>query len=269
MNRGIFRRLKQVFLTKRQRFVMLVGLLTLCLFFSEYLFGKSGFFVVIFLSILAGVLFLLSIYEDLKKNFHPQVFILPFLFTLSFGLFYFLVPGRFLSRGILTILYGVGLYSLYLSQNIFIVASIRTIGLLNGARIVSFVITLVSYFFLTNIVFTFRLPIIPLAFLVFVFSYLLILQAFWTITLEKSLIKTSLWVLGLSLCLFEVAILLWFWPTTPTVIALFLTGFFYTIVGISQVWFDKRLFRGVIWEYIWVAVIVFCILILSTSWSGQ
>lgn len=267
MNR-IRLRLKQILIAKRQRFVISVALLSLGFFFSEYFLGKSGFFLTIFLSVLSSILFAVSVYDDLKKNFHPQVFILPFLFTLSFGLFYFLVPGRFLSRTILTLLYGVGLYSLYLSQNIFIVASIRTIGLLNGARIVSFVITLLSYFFLLNVIFTFRLTIVPAVFLVFASSYLLILQAFWTITLDKSLTKTSLWVLALSVCLFEIAAILWFWPSTPTVIALFLTGFFYTIVGISQVWFDKRLFRGVIWEYIWVAVIVFCILILFTSWGG-
>jgi hypothetical protein len=31
---------------------------------------------------------------------------------------------------------------------------------------------------------------------------------------------------------------------------------------------EKRLFRGVLWEYIWIAVIVFCIFIAFTTWKG-
>ena len=65
----------------------------------------------------------------------------------------------------------------------------------------------------------------------------------------------------------EIAAVVWFWPSTPTVIALFLAGFFYTIVGISHVWFEKRLFRGVMWEYVWVGATVCFVLLLFTSWG--
>ena len=66
----------------------------------------------------------------------------------------------------------------------------------------------------------------------------------------------------------EIAGVLWFWPSTPSVLAIFLTGFFYTIIGVSQVWFDKRLFKSVMWEYIWVSAVIFITLLVFTSWAG-
>lgn len=255
-------------LTKRQRFIIAVLVLSAGLFFSEYQLGRGGVFIVFLLSFLAPLLLFLLNFKDIKQNFSPYIFILPFFYSLSFGLFYFLVPARFLTRMLITSIYALGLYSLFLSQNIFTVASIRTIALLSGARIVSLVITLVSYFFLANIVFSLRLSILPTSFLIFLFSFFLILQSLWTITLENEFRPYFLWTLGLTICLLEMSLILWFWPTSPTAIALFLTGFFYTVVGLSQAWLDKRLFRGVMWEYIWVAAATFFILILFTSWRG-
>lgn len=259
-------KLRQFLGNKRQKFVLSVFVLAAGLFFLQHFFDKSNVIFITSLSFLANLLFLATTYDDLKKNLPFRIFILPFLFTFSFGLFYTLVPARFLTRILISSVFAVGMYSLFLSQNIFLVASIRTITLLSSARIVSFVLTLVSYFFLLNIVLSFHLPVIPLSFLVFILSFVLISHSLWTHTLNKSIFGEFLWVLILSFCLFEISLILSLWPTNPTVIALFMTGFFYTIVGITQVWFDKRLFKGVLWEYVWVAVIVFFILILFTSW---
>lgn len=261
-------KLNSLNITKRQKFVIAVVFLSLGLFFAENLFGKSGFILTVLLSLVTDIVFIGILYKDIKGNFSIHVLLLPFLYTLAFGLFFFLVPARLISRIIMTFLYGVGLYSLFLSQNIFLVASIRTIALLAGARLVSFVITLVSYFFLCNIIFSLHENIGITGLLVFAVSFLLCYQSLWTITLESSLYKSVMWTCSLSIALLEATLMLWFWPTSPTVIAIFLTGLFYAIVGISQSWFDRRLFRGVLWEYIWVAVIVFFILMIFTSWKA-
>lgn len=255
-------------ISKRQRFIIAVVILSLGLFISQHLLGKSGVFVTLFLSFLSTFLFFLANYQDMKQNFSPFLLVLPFFYSLSFGLFYFLVPARFLSRLLMTTLYAGGLYSLFLSENIFTVASARTIALLSSARTVSFIITLVSYFFLTNVVFSLDLSIVPKVSFVFVYTFFLAAQSIWSYRLEKFLFLHYMWVIAISFCFLEVAAILWFWPADPTFIALFLTGLFYTLVGTSHVWFDKRLFRGVLWEYIWVAVIVFCILFLFTSWKA-
>ncbi|MEK7092111.1 MAG: hypothetical protein AAB907_00640 [Patescibacteria group bacterium] len=259
-------------INKRQRFVLAVVFCATLLFVSENLLGRSGFYVTFILSLLSGFLFFLSVYTDVGEKRSLYVFILPiFLYTLSVGLFYFLIPPRFLSRLIITVLYAGGLYSLYLSQNIHIISALRTIPLLSGARIVSFVTTFFSYFFLTAVLYsltgTLVLPIYVTGLVLLMTSFLAVFQSM-VISYEKSIRQSLVWSSVLSLCLLEVGVLLWFWPTTPTVVAIFLTGFFYTIVGISHVWLEKRLFRGVIWEYVWVSVLMFAILIVSTSWQG-
>lgn len=248
-------------ITKRQKFIITVVSSSLILFLLEQMLGKSGLYIAIFLAFFTVILLFLSVYKDLKNNFSLQIFILPFFYSLSFGLFYFLVPARFLTRVIMTSFYAFGLYSLLLSTNIFIVSSIRTIALLSSARTVSFIITLLSYFFLVNVVFSMHLNVLFAVTLVFVFSFPLILQSLWTYNLDSKFFSQTLWVAVLSLCLVEMVVSLWFWSIMPTIIALFLTGFFYIIVGLSQVWLEKRLFQAVMWEYIWVGALVFLLFI--------
>lgn len=251
---------------KRQRFIIAVGLLSLGLFLSEYFLGRSGIIMIIALSILTPIAVFVTNYSDIKSNFSWNLFILPFFYSLSFALFYFLVPPRFLTRLTMTAFYAVGLYSLFLCNNIFTVASVRTIGLLTSARTVYFVITLLSYFFLVRVILSLHLHSVVASLIVFIFSFFLILQSIWTYTLER-ISKTELvWTLVLSVALLEVFVILLFWPSSPTVVAIFQAGFFYTVVGMTHVWFEKRLFRGVLWEYVWVSVLIFCLLALFTTW---
>jgi len=253
---------------KRQKFVLGVIILSGILFVSEFQFGRSGLVVAVVLGILMDAILYWAIKEDLKENFTPSVFILPFFYSLSFGLFYFLVPARLIFRLLLTAFFAFGAYSLFLSKNIFTVSSIRTIALLSGARIVSFILTMLSYFFLSNIIFTLHLHLIFVLPLIALYTFPLAYQSLWSYAPAKTPNRQLIeWAGGLTLCMIEIAAVVWFWPSTPTVLALFLAGFFYTIVGISHVWFEKRLFRGVMWEYVWVGATVCFVLLLFTSWG--
>lgn len=255
---------------KRQKFVISVILLSLSLFIAEFQkfhFTQSGIYIVLALAFLTNIFLFWAIHEDVRENRAYQSFILPFFYSLAFGLFYFVTPTIFLSRIILTIIYAFGLYSLFLSQNILVVSSMRTIALLSGARIVSFVITLISYFFLTNVVYTLHVNIFLVILFFSIYTFALIYASLWTYNLQKTVSSVLTWVMVLTVCLVEVAALLWFWPSSPTVIALFLTGFFYTIVGLTHIWFERRLFKGVLWEYVWVSCITFFVLFLFTPWG--
>ena len=256
----------KILISKRQKFIFVVLILSFGLFIAESLLGKSGILVVFGLSVLTVFFLYFVLRFDLKDNFSPQIFILPFFYSLSIGLFYLLFPGRFLTRIGMTSLYAVGLYSLFLSQNIFIVSSIRTIALLSGARTVNLVLTLLSYFFISNVVFSFHINIFITLLLIFVYTFAFVLQAIWIHTLDKKFFAQVFWVLSLTVSLSEIALFLWFSPSSPTVAALFLTAIFYVLVGLSQAWFEKRLFRSVILEYIWITIISFIFLIIFTDW---
>jgi hypothetical protein len=256
------------FLTnKRQKFILSVIILSLGLFSSEYILGKSAISIVFVLSILSSFFLFLGLRHDLKDNFNIQVFILPFLYSLSIGLFYLLVPARLITRVGITSLYALGLYSLFLSQNIFTVSAIRTIALLSGARTVSFILTLLSFFFLSNVVFSFHINVFVTLFLIFVYTFLFVLQSIWVYTLDRNPLSQIFWVLSLTICLVEVAFFLWFRPSSPTVLALFLSAIFYVLIGLTQAWFEKRLFRGIILEYFWLTVIAFIFLVLFTNFG--
>jgi len=252
---------------KRKAFVIGMIVLSLGLFFAEFQFEKAGVVVAIILGLLTDLILYWAIREDLKENFSIELFILPFFYSLAFTLFYFLLPTRIIIRLVLTSLYAFGLYSLFLSENIFTVGAIRTIALLSGARIVSFVLTLISYFFLTNILFSLHLWIFFTIPLLAIYTYPLVYQALWTYDLQKLIPSIKVWAAVISLCILELGIAVWFWPSSPTVIALSLAGFLYTLVGLSHVWFEKKLFRSVLWEYVWVGVIVVFVLLLFTSWG--
>lgn len=250
---------------KRQKFVIAVIILTIGLFYTEFQFSRSGVFISLFLAVLTDLFLFWSLFQDIKDKFVFEIFILPFFYSLSFGLFGFLTPN-FVYRIVLALVYAFGLYSLYLSQNIFIVSSTRTIALLSGARIVSFVVTLVSFFLLTNVVFTLHIVIFPILIIVFVYTYFLLYHSLWTYTLQKVEQPLVLWVSALTLCIIELTLILWFWPTRPAIISLFLTGFLYVVTGLSHIWFEKRFFKGVLWEYVWVGFVVFFVLIAFSSY---
>lgn len=254
------------FTNKRQTLIFFVIVLSVGLFIAEFMIGKSGILVVFSLSFLTAFFLYLSLKEDLKDNFTPQVFILPFFYSLAIGLFYLLVPARLLTRVGMTFLYALGLYSLYLSENIFTVSAIRTIQLLAGARTVSLAITLLSYFFISNVVFSFHINVFLTLMLVALYTFPIVLQSIWTYTLEKNLLAQSFWVFSITICMVEVAAFLWLNSSTPTVIALFLTAIFYVVLGLTHAWFERRLFRGVIMEYFWVTAIAFIFLILFSGW---
>ncbi|MGH7245385.1 MAG: DUF5656 family protein [Candidatus Levyibacteriota bacterium] len=260
------RRLPQI--GKRQKFVIFVIILSAGLFSSEYFFSGYSLAIAFILGFLTDVFLMITLFEDLQENFSVQPFILPFLCSLSFGLFYFLAPSRLITRIVFTSIYAVGLYSIFLSENIFVVASIRTIALLNSARIITFITSLVSFFFLSNIIFSLHINVMPTIFLFAVMSSLMVLHTLWTYTLSKSLQDDIPWVSILTISLTEIAAILWFWPTSPTVMSLFLTSSFYILTGLMHVWLDRRLFKNVIWEYMWVAVVATFILLWFTSWQG-
>lgn len=271
MVRGKFRFPFRLQLDKRKKFVLSVLILSFGLLISQYIKGGERIIASFVLALLSlGSLFLI-IRVDIKGVFNfplNPLFILPFFYTLALGLFYFLIPERLLTRIIVTSFFAITLYALFLSHNIYAVSSIRTIALLRAANTVNFFLTIVAFFILVNIIFTLHLMPYFLFLAVLIVSFPLIVQNLWSVALESKISKlVLLFFLVIALLIAQMATMLSFWPVLPTVAALFLAGNFYTFVGLSQHWLERRLFRGVLWEYIWVIVVVFLVLIFATKWG--
>lgn len=256
-------------LTKRGQFVLGVFVLTLGVFLAEYTKGNVNIIASIFLALLTvGILYAILRKDIYKRSYVFPIFILPFFYTLSFSLFYSLIPSRFLTRLIITIIYAFGAYSLFLTQNIFVISSLRTINLLRSARIVSFVITIFVLFFLFNIVFSLRFPIFITPILVGILAILTSIQFLWSYQETRESSREVYIFSGvISVMMMELSFVISLWPVTAAIYSIFLTGIFYTYAGLSNIWLERRLFKGVLWEYIWVGVLSILFLLIFSKWG--
>jgi hypothetical protein len=256
-------------LTKRKRFVITSVSLSLGFFAIQFLDNLFRFPAIAALSILTTVLFYWSLSEGLGRNMTLLALVLPFMFTVGVGLFWFLLPASIYTRLPIMIFYGLGIYALCLTMNIYTVSAIRTIALLRAARGVGFVLSLITSFLVYDTILSLRASLPTTSILVFVSSLPLFMQGYWAITLGKEfswkLVKTSA---AMGLIMLEVAVSLYFWPVTVVVGSLFLTVAVYVLLGLGQARLEARLFAQTVREYLLVGVLVFLGMFIATSWGG-
>lgn len=257
-------------LSKRQQLVVITFILTLGLVLTQLVSTDLRYVFVFLLSFVAYGLSAFGLREDLKGIEWITLLILPTLFTGAIALFYFLLPVRWLTRVPVATLYAVGMYALLLTENIYNVAANRTIGLLRAAHSVGFLLTLLTYFLLVQTALSFRFPFYISTFVIGIVSFLLILQSLWAMELEIKLSKRLVEIsIVLTVALFQLSWVLTFWPVKLTILSLFLTTCFYSMVGMAQQYLIERLYKKTIVEFFIVSFIVFLLMILTTHWRGN
>ena len=256
-------------MSKRKKFIITSLVLSLGFIGVQLLNDAYRFLAIGILGATTIGLFIWSLYEGLDKNATLLTLVLPAMFTLGVGLFWFLLPVNIFARIPVVIFFGVGIYVLCLTMNIFTVAAIRTIALLRAARGVGFVLTLVTSFLVYDAILSLRTTI-PLTTLgVAVFSFPLFIQGLWCTSLEPKLDKKILLTGTLfSLVMGEAASLLFFWPVTVVVGSLFLTVAIYMLLGLGQAKIEGRLFPGTVREYLIVGILVFIGMFIATRWGA-
>lgn len=260
---------KKVKITKRQKFVISSVLLSSGLLSIQLANVSWRYQAIVALTVSTYLLFAWSLKEGLSGIKWLMVLILPTLFTAGVGLFYFLLPSAWFTRLPVAILYGLGLYVLFLTENIFAVAAIRNIQLFRSANAVGFLLTLLTGFFLYDTILSFRFSFWLNFIFVFLASFPLLLQGLWSVKLEKG-ISGQIWFysLALSLILAEGALAFSFWPITVSVGSLALITIMYVLLGLTQHHLSQRLFKRTINEYLTVGLIVLIVTILTTHWGG-
>jgi hypothetical protein len=256
-------------LSKRRRFLITSFILTLGFVGIQFLDNQFRFPAIGVLGLLTIALFIWSLWEGLGRNMTLLSLILPTLFTLGVGVFWFLLPTNTFARLPVLIFYGLGIYVLCLTSNIYTVAAIRTIALLRAARGVGFVLTLVTSFLIYDAILSLKtlLPITALSALFL--SFPLFLQGFWAVPLEKEFSKEVFSLSAISsLIIGEIAAALFFWPVTVVVGSLFLTVAVYMLLGLGQAKLEERLFSQTVREYLVVGLLVFIGMFFATHWGG-
>lgn len=254
---------------KRQKIIITSIVLTIGLLSTQLVDFNLRFRFIAGLSVLAYVLSLWSLWEGLSPTKAIVLLILPTFYTLAVASFYFLLPVRWLTRLPVAFTFGLTFYLLLLSQNVFNVASIRTIPLYRAASTAGFLFTLLSAFFIFNVVYAFNLLFIWNGVVVFLVTFPLILQVIWTITMEDKISTANLiQSLALSLGLGEIALSLSFWPMPTTIWSLSLSSSIYVLLGLTTQVLRGRGNKRMVWEYLGVAAVVLAVAFFTTSWTG-
>lgn len=255
-------------MSKRKKFLLTASVLSgafLIIQLTDVFFRYEAIFVVI------GASLLLSFWalKETLRGTSLLTLILPILFTVGVGFFFFLLPAGLFSRLPVVLLYGLGMYGLLLTANIYNVAAIRTIALLRAAHAVGFLLTLVTSFFLLDTLWSFRSWPWVNGLLAGVLSFPLVFQSLWSVELEEKIKRGLLELTAvISFVLAEIGFMISLWPVTVVVASLFLTSALYVTLGLSQAYLSGRLFPRTVGEYLVVGLIVFLAVYLSSRWGG-
>lgn len=259
--------MRLIALSKRQKFilssfVLSLGLLGIQLVALEYRYATIfAFFLITFL-VSAWALF-----DDLKGVEWITLMILPSMYSGAMGLFYYLLPEAAVTRVIVLTIFGIGMYAVFLTENIYSVAAIRTIQLLRAAHAVGFLMSILVLVLLFNTIYSFQLPFWANGALVFVVSFPIMLQGLWSITLRERLNKKLVWMSFISSLLFvQVGMVLSFLPATVWISSLFLSTLVYVFLGLMQHALQERLFQRTVYEYVGVGVFVLLAALVVMPW---
>lgn len=256
-------------LTKRQKIIITSVLLTLGLLSTQLVDFNLRFRFIAGLGISAYVLSLWALWEGLNLTKAIVLMILPTFFTVAVSSFYFLLPVRWLTRLPVAFIFGLMFYLLLLAQNVFNVAAIRTIPLYRAASTASFLFTLLSAFFIYNVIYAFNLLFLWNGVVVFLISFPLILQVIWTIGMEDLIsVANLIQSLIIALLLGELALSFSFWPMLTTIWSLALSSAMYVLLGLTTQVLRGRATKRVVWEYIAIGAVVLVVSFLTTSWTG-
>jgi hypothetical protein len=256
-------------MSKRRRFLITSILLSLGFIGIQFLNDQNRFWAIGALGVITITLFAWSLWEGLERNMTLLTLVLPTIFTLGVGIFWFLLPISVFARIPAVIFYGIGIYVLALTMNIYSVSAIRTIALLRAARGVGFVLTLVTSFLVFDTILSLRGAVYFTTPMVVLLSFPLYLQGFWAVNLQKEFSREIFLLSGISsLIVGEIAAALYFWPVTVVVGALFLTVAVYMLLGLGQAKLEGRLFSQTVREHIIVGILVFVAMFFATHWGG-
>lgn len=262
-------------LKKRHKIIITSAVLPLALlsvwFAPLSLYLTYKLFITIGLGILAFGLSLWSLWDGLNKLKAVILMILPTMFTLAVANYFFLLTTKWLAVPAMVV-FAIIFYTLLLSQNVFNIASIRTIPLYRAASTAVFVLTMITAFLLFNVVYSmassYQLIFIWIGVIIFVLCFLLTLPVLWSVEMEGVNNIILVHSVILSLIIAEFSIALSFWPVFKPMAASILMTSLFVILGTSTDSLRGRLKRGEVAEYVFWSSLVFLVAFVTTSWNG-
>ncbi len=253
---------------RREKFVLSTIVLSLAFFATQYVTLDWRYWAIGGLTVFTYLVSTWALSDDLQFHERLTIVPLPAVYAAAVSLFYFLLPSNILSQLIILILFGIGMYALFLTGNIYSVAKGRTIQLLYAAHTVGLFLTLLTSLLLTNTIFSLRLPFWGNGLLVGFLHFPLVFMSLWSVNLEDFIAKDILiYSLLISLFLMEFAVLLSLAPIPLWNASLFVTGLVYLVLGVLHSFLQGRLFKNTTTEYSLVALMLALMFIFLFPWK--
>jgi hypothetical protein len=266
---GLFSRITAYEITKRQKFILMAFFLTAVLITAQTVDESLRFRTIGFLAFATLFLATFALWGELSGIKYFLLLLLPIYFVTGASLFYFLLPVRWLTRLPFAFLFGVSVYLLMLTSNIYNVAAIRTIALLRAAHAVGLLFSLVSSFFLINVLLSLHMPVYTIVPGVIGICAPLYLIGLWSYELEDFISREVFkFTVVFTIITVEIATVFSFWPVVPINGALVLVTVMYVLLGLGQFVFHEKIKPRVVFEHLFVAMIVAITVIMTTRWGG-
>lgn len=272
---------------KRTRFVLVSFLVALGLWGSSLLPVEYQLGLSMAVSALTYMLVVWVLFDDLKGIEWITLLVLPVMFTFGSALFanflpnsiprlfgrVFEVEAAMLFAGIFRFLYyvlfGVGLYGILLVENIFSVASIRTIQLFRAARSVNFILTLVTSLFFFTVILSLKVWFYWVFVMVFLAAFVLSFPSFWSVDLKNNYVsEIGRFALTVGFLVGMLGLVISFWPVKPFMGGLIITSLLYALLGVMEQRLSSRVYLESVIEYVVTVIIIMTIGFLTTSWTG-
>lgn len=259
--------------TKRHKIVttsLILGVAFILTTISSNIFYKRYYVIVIF-GLISYVLSLWALWEGINKTKMITVLTLPTLFCLGAASFYFVLNPdyiRWLTRAPAAIIFSVLFYLILLSQNVFNVASLRTIPLYRAASTTSLIFTMFTAILTFSVIYTLRLEFYLNSLFVAVLSFILSISILWNVEMGRIKDKIIIYCFAVSLLVGELALALSFWPILPLLWSVSLSIYLYCLLGLLHHYLKDRLTGRLIWEYGTIGFLVLFFLIIVTSWTN-
>lgn len=274
-------------MSKRAKFVLVGIILGFSLWLGSLAPVDYRFGLILAISSVAYILSVWVLFDDLKGIEWLTLMVLPVMFTLGGGLFgNFLpaaIPSMFgktiqfetsiLLANIFKVLYFaffvVGIYGILLIENIFSVASIRTIQLFRAARSANFIFSLITALFFYTVALSLKLPFWSVYLVTFGVTFVIAYANLWSVDLKSTSYQdifkysfVSSWIVA------GLALILCFWPVKPFMGGLMLTSGIYSLLGVLEQRLSNRVYLEGLYEYGLSSLVIIIIGLLTTSWIG-
>lgn len=256
-------------LTKRQKIIIASILVSLGLLSTQLVNFDLRFRFILGLALFAYTLSLWALWQGINLTKAIILMIMPTFYTLAVSSFYFLLPVRWLTRIPVAALFGLSFYLLLLAQNIFNVAAIRTIPLYRAASTTVFLFTVITAFFIYDVLLAMHLSFLLNGVLVLLISFPLVLQVLWSGEMEDRVdMATVIQSFIISLVLGELGLVFSFWPMVTAMQALLIASAMYVVLGLTTQHLKERLTKRVGMEYLVIGALVLLVAFMTTSWTG-